>query len=367
MGTPSAPSAGTPSHGTGSITVIMPTCQRPEALERALAALAGQSDPGLPWSLIVVDNDPAAGATATVAAAGRAFPVPITLVHEPRRGASHARNRGIAEATGTILALVDDDVAAAPDWLAHLVEPIVSGRCHATVGRVELDPAPTRPPWFDEIGIGAYLARLDLGPEERVLPPDGYIQSCNAAFLAEWLRATGGFDPRLGPRGSTQLVAEDNLVTRRIMAAGGVVGYVPSALVVHELPARRLSMRYLLARAYYQGRSDWILDRDGLELRRYHGLRIAVAWLAREWRRRWSEGLRRPGVAFHALTDAVRTAGAVREMAAWHLGGVGGAAAGPPGEPSPPPGAHGKQVDRGQVPEPDGRSVFGHEPGHLAE
>lgn len=359
----------TPLHSTArpSITVVMPTYRRPVALGRALAALAGQADPGIPWTLVVVDNDPAAGAGPTVEAARPACPVPITLVHEPRPGASHARNRGIDEATGSILVLVDDDVVAAPDWLAHLVEPIASGRCHATAGRVALDPAVPRPRWFDEGGIGGYLARLDLGPEERLLPADGCIQSCNAAFLAEWLRATGGFDPRLGPRGRTQLVGEDNLVTRRIVAAGGVVHYVPTALVVHELAPRRLSVRYLLARAYYQGRSDWILDREGLERRRLHGIRIAASWWASQLKLRRTEGLRRPGVAFHALTDAVRTIGSVREMVAWHMEGMRGAVPGPPGEAAPPASGHGEEVDGGEIPEPDARPVIGDELGHLTE
>jgi len=302
-----------------SITVVMPTYRRPQALARALAALAEQADPGLPWEVVVVDNDPTGGATPVVDAARATFSIPLKLAHEPRLGASHARNRGVAEASGGIIALIDDDVVASPRWLAKLVEPIVAGRCQATAGRVDLDPAPRRPTWFDEEAIGGYLARLDLGPVERPLPANGCIQSCNAAFAASWLRSTGGFDPRLGPRGQTQLVGEDNLVTRRLLAAGGTARYVPEALVTHDLPARRLSLRYLLVRAYLQGRSDWIMDREDLERRRLHGLKAALGWLAGQWRRRRAEGLRHRAVAFHALTDVVRTAGASREMVAWRL------------------------------------------------
>jgi hypothetical protein len=97
--------------------------------------------------------------------------------------------------------------------------------------------------------------------------------------------------------------------------------YVPSAVVTHELTPDRLSRRYLLRRSYAQGRSDWILDRELYEAGRFHGARVALSWLGSEAGRRWREGLSRPAVAFHALTDLTRTAGAVREMVAWALEG----------------------------------------------
>src|SRR5207302_6887970 len=93
-----------PLGGAPSVTVVLPTYRRDAALGRALAALARQTDPGVPWNLVVVDNDDAPGSEATVRAAAESFPVPVRVVHERRRGASSARNRGIAEASGTIVA-----------------------------------------------------------------------------------------------------------------------------------------------------------------------------------------------------------------------------------------------------------------------
>ncbi|MHB8593677.1 MAG: glycosyltransferase family 2 protein [Acidimicrobiales bacterium] len=335
-----------------SITVVMPTYRRPEPLARALSALAAQRDPGIPWDLIVVDNDPGEGATSTVDAVRPRFPVPLRLVREAGPGASHARNRGIAEATGDVIALIDDDVVPDETWLASLVLPIVAGRCHATTGRVDLDPTRPRPRWFDEEGIGGYLARFDPGTVERAMPGDGCVLTCNAAFVAERLRATGGFDPRLGPRGRTQLACEDNLVTRKFLAAGGIVHYMPTAVVTHDLPRTRLSIRYLLVRSYTQGRSDWLLDREIFEAGRFHGLSSALAWLRHQLRLRRAEGLHRQAVAFHALTDIVRVVGATREMVAWALQGLGRLSPAT-GEPADPAGAHGQQVHGSQVPEPD--------------
>lgn len=295
------------------VSVILPTFRRPDGLSRALDALAGQGEGGFEWELVVIDNDRSGEAESLLHARRTALGERARVVAEPRRGSAFARNRGIDEAAGEIIAMLDDDVVPAPGWLARLVEPIRAGRADATGGRVVLDPAVARPRWFDETGIGGYLTQLDLGEAERDLDDGEIILTANAAFRAELLRESGGFDPALGPRGRTQLVNDDTLLVRRVRAAGGRVRYVPAATVVHELPATRLRRSYLFRRAYAQGRSDWILDRELLGRRRLGGARVALGWLAQELGRRRTEGFRSPGVAFHAACDVVRTAGSLRE------------------------------------------------------
>jgi GT2 family glycosyltransferase len=297
------------------ITVILPTFRRPAGLASALGGLAEQDDPGLPWELVVIDNDDPPGAEPVFAAHGEAVGAPARLVRESRRGSAHARNRGIAEATGEIIVMLDDDVRPQPEWLKGLVEPIVRRRAEATGGRVILDPSVPRPAWFDEPGIGGYLTHLDHGPAERELAPSEIVLTANAAFRTEDLRRTGGFDPALGPRGRTQLVNDDTLLLRRIRSVGGRVRYVPGATVVHDLPTARLTRRYVLRRAWAQGRSDWILDWEILARRRFGGARVALAWLVQELGRRRREGLSRSAVRFHAACDLIRTAGALREAA----------------------------------------------------
>jgi glycosyltransferase involved in cell wall biosynthesis len=301
------------SQGGTDVTLILPTYRRPDGLGRALKGLAGQRDPGVTWEIVVIDNDDPPGAEDVFAAAARELPVPARYVRESIRGSAHARNRGIAEATGDIIVMLDDDVRPDGDWLARLIEPILAGRSDGTGGRVLLDPAVPRPGWFDEIGIGGFLARWDLGGPERELDPGEFIVTSNCAFRSVLLRRTGGFDPELGPRGSTPLVGDDALLTRRFREVGGSVRWVPEALVVHELPSERLNRRYLLRRAYAQGRSDWILDRPTYGKRRFGGARVALSWMRIELKRRSSQGLGRQDVRFHLATDLVRTAGALRE------------------------------------------------------
>ena len=299
-------------------TVMIPTFRRPTLLARALAALAIQRDPGVPWDLVVVDND-SPGATQTFEAGTVSFPVPARLLAEPARGSAHARNRGIAEAEGDVVVMIDDDVVPAEGWLARLLEPIVAGRCDAAGGRVVLDPTVPRPRWFDEERIGGYLSNLDLGPVERELGEREIVLTANAAWRTHLLRATGGFDPMLGPRDGVPIVNDDALLTRKFRVSGGRIRYVPDAIVVHEVPPARLRPLAFLRRAYYFGRSEWMMERDHFEAGRARGARVALVSMIRQLRLRTREGLHRPEVAFHAAVNVVRTAGSVREALSWIL------------------------------------------------
>jgi cellulose synthase/poly-beta-1,6-N-acetylglucosamine synthase-like glycosyltransferase len=108
-----------------------------------------------------------------------------------------------------------------------------------------------------------------------------------------------------------QLVGDDVHVVREVQRLGGRLMYVPGAVVIHELPAARLRRPWLLRRAWWQGRSDWLLDAPILGERKYGGAAVAVDWYANQFRRRRAEGLRRSPVRFHALCDLARTGGAL--------------------------------------------------------
>lgn len=291
-----------------ALTVAVPTARRTAALHRLLNALPAALA-GAPRSeIVVVDNDAGGSARAVVEASG----VTARYVVETEAGSAFARNRALAEATTPVIAYLDDDVVPQPGWLAAVVAPVLSGAA-GSGGRVILDPAVRRPRWLDETGIGGYLTAFALDGPPRVLARDEYVVTANAAFDTAALRNAGGFDPKLGPRPGSQLVADDVHVVRMLQRQGGEVWWAPDAVVVHDLPPDRLRPTWLLRRAYLQGRSDWLLDADVLAARRAGGARIALSWLGGELRTRRREGLLDSATAFHAATDVARTFGAVGE------------------------------------------------------
>jgi glycosyltransferase involved in cell wall biosynthesis len=306
------------------VTVVLPTHRRPEALRRVLSGLARQRDPGVAWDVVVVDNDAPPGTAKSVRDALDRLPVEWRVVVEPVLGASNARNRGIAEARGSIVAFIDDDVVPDDDWLSRLIEPVLTGRSDAVGGRVSLDPSVPVPSWLP-VWLRPYLAEYHPADEEVDLLqlPAGvlvepYVLTANAAFSADVLARSGGFDPLLGPRRGVPMVNDDLSLCRRVLALGATVRYLPAARVVHELPSQRLRRRYFMRRLYAQGRSDWILDREPYGATRSAGAHTAtVGFVDEVVRDLWSGAMPRPRLTF-LWCQTARRAGFLREALA-HL------------------------------------------------
>src|SRR5687767_2387873 len=95
------------------VSIVIPTYRRPELLAATLAScLAQQGIENERVEIVVVDNDAAQSARATVDATSDSGGIAVRYVPEPRPGISHARNTGVAHANGRYLAFIDDDEEA---------------------------------------------------------------------------------------------------------------------------------------------------------------------------------------------------------------------------------------------------------------
>ncbi len=102
------------------VTAVVPTCERPLMLERALRSIAGQDLP--PEEIIVVDDgekSQAPVAPRTVEQCGLSGA--RVMVNSRTKGASGARNTGAAHATCELLAFLDDDDEWLPSYLSQAV------------------------------------------------------------------------------------------------------------------------------------------------------------------------------------------------------------------------------------------------------
>ena len=244
--------------------VVATNLARPDALTRCLAALSELDYPR--FEVIVVDNRPEpgeAGIRPEWTQEAR-----VRFVPEPRPGASAARNRGLAEAVGEIVAFTDDDTAADRRWLRAMVTRFrTESDVDCVTGMVlpgELEtPAQL---WFEASGSAfrPYYRRASFGGtpaslftvvDRLALDPTrprpvyrfaGYGTGCNMAVRARVLRELGGFDPALGP-GTPAGAGEDLLVFLRLLTAGGRLAYEPAAVVRHwhrrDLAALRRQLR----------------------------------------------------------------------------------------------------------------------------
>ncbi|HET8657794.1 MAG TPA: glycosyltransferase [Micromonosporaceae bacterium] len=249
------------------VTVVVPTCGRPDVLRRCLDGLTRLDYPSTGYEVVVVDNAPHRPGTAELVAEHAAGAGPeVRYAAEPRRGVAHARNRGLAQARGGIVAYADDDVVVDPGWLRALVNGFTDERVAAVTGYVlagELDtPAQVWVEQYGSFGKGCLPRRFDAtgyevtehGQVHRVSAgpgslypylPGTYGSGASMAFRTGTLRGLGGFDHRLGS-GAAVRAGEDIDVFLRLVLAGHTLAYQPAAVVWHahkrELGALRRTL-----------------------------------------------------------------------------------------------------------------------------
>jgi glycosyltransferase involved in cell wall biosynthesis len=272
-----------------SIVVILCTYNRCDALVNALNSVAGSEVPDqIRWEVLVVDNNSTDRTREVVEEFSQKYPGRFRYVKEPQQGVSYARNRGIIESSGDIVAFMDDDVTVDPLWLWNLTKSLYSGEWAGVGGRIFplWESAPPRWLNVDEPhALGPFVA-FDRGPQAAQLedPPFG----ANMAFRRETFERHGGFRTDLGRCADNLLGNEDSDYGRRLLSAGERLRYEPTAVMWHPVTKNRLTKRYLLAWWFGKGRSDVV--EIGLPEKRYLWLfdgiplylvRRLVAWAVR--------------------------------------------------------------------------------------
>jgi GT2 family glycosyltransferase len=146
----------------------------------------------------------------------------VRVIDTPNQGLSAARNVGLAEATGEIIAYTDADTRVDPDWLTFLVQPFLTSDVVGS-GGPNVVPA-------DDPPVAQCIARAPGGPTHVLLDDRiaEHVPGCNMAFRRDALLAIGGFNP-------IYLRAGDDVdVCWRLQARGWKIGFASSALVWHH-------------------------------------------------------------------------------------------------------------------------------------
>ncbi len=195
----------------------------------------------------------------------------LKYVWEPEIGLSVARNTGAKQARSEILAYLDDDAIAEPNWLRVLHAAYQSNQKLAVAGgKVNLLwPSGVSPPEWLSPGLAQNLGSYDLGDTclyvtAAGLTPRGVNYSIRRAFLEQ----IGGFDVKLGRVGKKLLSNEELRATELALELGWQVVYLPEALVLHHVAAERLNKAWFLDRGWWQGISECyreqLSDRAGI-------------------------------------------------------------------------------------------------------
>ncbi len=178
--------------------------------------------------------------------------------NDENRGISYSRTRGGELATGEVVAFIDDDGVADPDWVETLVDAYRETDAVAVGGYVAPNWVGEKPDFFPEEFYWL------VGCTERGFAEDGDVvrntYGSNVSYRRDVFLAVGGYDVNTGRKGDRHVQAHEAPVGIRIRETYGTgVLYVEDAVVHHTLFDYRGDFRWLVFRSFWQGFSKRVM------------------------------------------------------------------------------------------------------------
>jgi len=179
--------------------------------------------------------------------------------NDENKGISYSRTKGAELASGEIVAFIDDDATAKPDWIQHLVNVYKSTDAIAVGGDVRPDWQGERPGFFPEEFYWL------VGCVEPDFAEDGEeirnTYGSNISYRRDAFLEVGGDDPNTGRKGDKHLQAHEAPVGIRLLETfGRGMVYTEDAVVHHTLFEYRREFRWLVSRSFWQGYSKRVMD-----------------------------------------------------------------------------------------------------------
>ncbi|HWO84681.1 MAG TPA: glycosyltransferase [Solirubrobacterales bacterium] len=238
---------------TISVVICAFTSERLEVMTEAVESLRSQTLP--PREVVlVIDHAPE-----LLEEVRRLWPDLKIVANRERQGLSGARNTGVAEASGEVVAFLDDDAIADRRWIERLAAAYSDPNVLGAGGTVRPRWVEGKPGWFPpefDWVVGCTHSGM---PQE--LSPVRNLVGANMSFRRVPLLEVGGFSHDLGRVGTLPVGCEETDLSIRVHQRwpAAEILYDPDAEVEHVVPATRGRVRYFLDRCRAEGRSKAVL------------------------------------------------------------------------------------------------------------
>jgi glucosyl-dolichyl phosphate glucuronosyltransferase len=239
---------------TISVLICAYTLERIDRIAAAIESLRAQTV--APHEiLLVIDHSPELEAECR-----RRWPIVVVMPNREQQGLSGARNTGVEASGGEVVAFLDDDAVAAPDWIERLGAAYADAAVLGVGGAIHPEWEQGRPAWFPpefDWVVGCTHSGMPQRPE-----PVRNLVGANMSFRRSALIEIGGFRHELGRIGKIPAGCEETDLCIRIghRHPEGTILYDPEVEVGHYVPAARAQRSYYASRCRGEGRSKAILS-----------------------------------------------------------------------------------------------------------
>lgn len=197
------------------VSVIVAVYNAEETLEKCTQSLLNLDYPEEKLEIIFVDSS----TDNTPIILSKYNKDSVKVLYQKRQGISPARNLGIRNSNGEIIAIIDSDCFATRDWLKNLVKVFNNEGVGGAGGNI--------PNYNPQTELEKYLAKLTDNQQEHLKDPMPFLVTANAAYSRKALEVVGLFDDNLA-------AAEDADLSWRVERAGFKIAYEPKAVVYHK-------------------------------------------------------------------------------------------------------------------------------------
>jgi glucosyl-dolichyl phosphate glucuronosyltransferase len=186
-------------------------------------------------------------------------PKDVNIVINNGCGLSSARNIGVKSAKGEIIAFIDDDAFPDEEWLENVIKNFDDLNIIGVGGTIRPVWQDGRPDWFSDELLWVPCCSYKGGPDRKstIRNPFG----CNMAFRKTVFEKVGYFNISLGRVGAKNIFGEEMAFSVRALTkiAGSKIVHDPRAIVFHNVPWQRVTIKYVFSRSFYEGFSKGLI------------------------------------------------------------------------------------------------------------
>jgi len=286
------------------ISVVICTRNRAESLKRTLHRFSEISIPGeCAWEIVVVDNRSTDSTRSVIEEFRISSDLNVRYAYEPKRGLSHARNRGLREAKGMIIAFTDDDIIVHNLWISEILSVSRSSEDAAMIFGQTKPYSPGTPLLS--------IKESDTG-KCYTFPSSPWAvgHGNNMLIRSSLIGSVGTFDPWLGA-GTRIGAAEDTDYVYRVLRSNRKILYSPSMVVYHDHDRTNGQDVRRIERNYAKGRGAFyckhILRRDIYAAKLFYRELKSLASVFLEKREKRRKAIRNLSGLFYGFATRVLT------------------------------------------------------------